>query len=350
MMPVPVVGTQTGPQYAVNINSCLDIIDQHDHTSGKGLQVPTAGININADLAFNGYKLTGLNALTDIDTQGSALNAVTYPKSVYVTGGDGDLYFNDDNGNQIQLTASGAVAGTPGSITGLVSPATATYSTGSETFKWSSHGANDKPALMDCGSLKIRETVNAGNGITIAPDASISSDYSLTLPAAPPASQAALLINNSGVVSAPIPSIQVSSSCAAFTTTNTSFTAVTNLSVSITTNGRPVVIALVGDDSDQSLKGFSAYQTAGGGLNSVTADGRIGLLRDSTYIAYDGVYARVEVTGTANLDGVQSNAVNNIYFIDTPAAGTYTYSVKVRRATGTSVSMRYMKLMAYEIK
>ena len=38
-LPVPVVGQDPGPDWANNINSSLGILDQHDHTPGKGIQI-----------------------------------------------------------------------------------------------------------------------------------------------------------------------------------------------------------------------------------------------------------------------------------------------------------------------
>ena len=52
-LPVPVVGTDPGPDWANNINACLSVIDQHNHTSGQGVPIPSAGLNINSDLPFN---------------------------------------------------------------------------------------------------------------------------------------------------------------------------------------------------------------------------------------------------------------------------------------------------------
>lgn len=38
-MPVPVVGTDPGPDWANNINACLSIIDSHNHSTGQGAPV-----------------------------------------------------------------------------------------------------------------------------------------------------------------------------------------------------------------------------------------------------------------------------------------------------------------------
>jgi hypothetical protein len=44
-MPVPVVGTDPGPDWANNLNACLSIIDGHNHTTGEGAPIPFAGLS-----------------------------------------------------------------------------------------------------------------------------------------------------------------------------------------------------------------------------------------------------------------------------------------------------------------
>ena len=53
-LPIPVVGVDPGPDWALNINSCLTIIDSHDHSCGKGVQITPNGLNINSTLTVNG--------------------------------------------------------------------------------------------------------------------------------------------------------------------------------------------------------------------------------------------------------------------------------------------------------
>lgn len=50
---IPTVGSTPGPTWATMLNTAFTTIDAHDHTSGKGIRVPSSGININADLDFN---------------------------------------------------------------------------------------------------------------------------------------------------------------------------------------------------------------------------------------------------------------------------------------------------------
>lgn len=63
-MTIPTPGVTPGPTYATNISNDLSIIDAHNHTAGNGVQVPTAGININAVLPFNGFGASGFNSCT----------------------------------------------------------------------------------------------------------------------------------------------------------------------------------------------------------------------------------------------------------------------------------------------
>ena len=134
-----------GDVWGEEINSNSDIVDGHNHASGKGVPIPSAGININDDLPFGSNRATQLggivlrDAVADDDDLGA-----TYRKSK-------DLYFTDGDGNNVRITANGAVAGTPGSIAGLTSPAAATYSSGDGTFTWEQD--TNTPAPMDSGPV-----------------------------------------------------------------------------------------------------------------------------------------------------------------------------------------------------
>lgn len=197
-MPLPVPTVQIGPDYAVNINSSLTIVDQHDHSTGKGVPINPSGLNINSDLAFGNNNLTGVRS-TRYQTQASPISLGTDLGCTYVSGVD--LYFNDRNGNQIRLTASGGVAGSPGSIGNLTSPASVTYISNTQTYIFQASTAT--PGNIDCGYIILRENVANGSGITFKPSASIASDYEVTWPASLPASTALpkiMTINNSGQI------------------------------------------------------------------------------------------------------------------------------------------------------
>lgn len=195
-LPVPTVGVESGPDWATDINACMTQIDSHNHTSGAGVQVPTTGLNINADLTFAGYNATNLKSAR-FTAQTSPLSSGADLGCAYVSGVD--FYYNDVNGNQIRLTQAGSIAGAPGSIAGLLSPASATYVAGNSTFVWQS--GVTIPANMDMGSAILRNISAGSKGMTIAPPAAMVADTTVTFPSIP-AAKAFLAMDNAGTITA----------------------------------------------------------------------------------------------------------------------------------------------------
>ncbi len=197
LLPIPGVGLTSGPLYATDVNNCLTLVDSHDHTTGKGVQLTPAALNINAALPLNNNNLITARSVR-FQVQSAALALAADIGCLYVTGVD--LYYNDISGNQVRLTQSGAVAGTPGSIANLVSPASATYVSGSQTFVWQS--AANTPANMDGGSFIFRNVTASSKGATVSAPAALAADYSLVLPTLP-AAQSFMTLDASGNMAAP---------------------------------------------------------------------------------------------------------------------------------------------------
>lgn len=179
-MPIPGVGITSGPQWASDVNSCLSIIDAHTHIPGYGVPIPTSGININADFPFNNFNVTTARSYR-FTPQLVVLSDPTDIGCLYEVGVD--LYYNDGSGNNVRITQGGGVAGTPGSIGGLVSPASATYVSADSTFVWQS--AANTPAYMDSASVILRNLTANSKGLTIDPPAAMASDFTITLPSLP---------------------------------------------------------------------------------------------------------------------------------------------------------------------
>lgn len=196
LLPVPVVGVAPGPAYATDVNSCLTIIDGHDHTPGFGVQITPSGLNISSDLTMAQNNLTNIRSLR-LYPQNAPLAGVSDLGCIYESGVD--LYYNDGNGNQVRITQSGGVAGTTGSIANLTSPASATYVSGSATFVWQSDV--NTPANMDGASYILRNLVASSKGLTLAPPNSMASDYTIVLPTLP-ASTLPVSISSGGTMSA----------------------------------------------------------------------------------------------------------------------------------------------------
>jgi len=113
---LPVVLDTIGPDYAEMVNDALEVVDLHDHTSGKGKRVPSAGLDINADLNFAGYKPYNLKS-TQFSNQVAALTGAANALSVHTY--SGDLYYTNGAGNSVQITSGGSLLATPGATTAL---------------------------------------------------------------------------------------------------------------------------------------------------------------------------------------------------------------------------------------
>jgi len=114
---LPEVGITPGPSWATLLNAAFARVDIHDHSTGKGLLIPTAGLNLNADVPFNTYKVINAGSLNL--TQQSAddgLSSTVYNKN-------GDLFYKNGsgavvkitNGSGLNLSATGGFGGDYGS-------------------------------------------------------------------------------------------------------------------------------------------------------------------------------------------------------------------------------------------
>lgn len=369
---LPGVGLTFGPQWASDLNASLTLIDSHDHSSGQGVQINPSGMDINTDLSFNNNNAIALRS-TNFQVQASPLALPADVGCLYVSGVD--LYYNDELGNQIQITSSGHVNAGAGSITGLVSPASASYISGSQTFVWQSNV--NTAADMDMGSITLRKLTASSPGITISPPSSLSSSYTITLPAAPPVATSFLRMNTSGIVAADVVvdgttivisggvmsatvagpgsitgsqiaahtitesnlelrptsatatagQIAVSTGSGSFSTNSTSFVDVTGTSVTLVTTGRPVHISL---------------QTATGG-GGITAEHI-----DFQFLVNGVAYNQ----SSAQVSGVNADwAASMIQALATGlSANTYTIKFQVAVGSGAStVLVNNVFLLAYEI-
>src|ERR1700722_5805524 len=119
-LPIPVVGVDPGPDYANNLDSCLTLIDGHNHSPGYGVLINPDGLDINTDLTMNQNNLTNVRSIRFFPQSAplSLVTDITCLYSVTESGSNGDLWYNDASGNQIQITKTGAVLAT---ISALIS-------------------------------------------------------------------------------------------------------------------------------------------------------------------------------------------------------------------------------------
>lgn len=370
-LPIPQVGNEDGPQYAQDVNDSFTLVDQHNHSAGYGVPVNPSGLDINSDLSMGGNNLFNARSLR-LAPQSALLSGSDDIGCVYESGVD--LYYNDGLGNQIRITQSGAVAGTPGSIANLTPPASASYSSGTSTFVWQS--AANTPANMDAASYIFRNLVANSKGLTLSPPNAMAADYTITLPVLPASQKIMTLdaagsmaaaysvdnatievssniiqVKNQGITQAKLApratgttvaagGVAVSASSGSFLTTSNTPVAVTNLSVTITTLGRPVSIALASSGAINSYVGADSTVTE-------TATGIYYVYRDGVEIyRYEVNSSASTAAGTTRIR-VPSSSIN---VLDLVAAGTYLYEIfTARDSNTTSSSVFESKLIVYEI-
>jgi hypothetical protein len=197
---LPTVTVTPGPVWANNINTALTVVDGHNHTAGSGVLIPTAGLNINADLSFAANNATNLRSVR-LSNTGGVISGANDLACIYSSGGD--LYWNSGAGIPVQLTIGGALNATSiGGIGGdyTTSGASVSYSSLNQTFTfWQSSGVS---ALMDMGTIKLHP-IGSSFYTQIQANGSLSANYTVTLPVSLPASQKFMTLDASGNIGAP---------------------------------------------------------------------------------------------------------------------------------------------------
>lgn len=361
-LPDPLV--TLGPLWAQELNTAFGVIDNHDHSSGKGLPVTPAGLNINAALTFNTKSATDLG-LARFTSLGAVLVGLLDKNQVYVV--NGELYYQDGSGTNVQITAAGSVniAGV-GGISGLSGTTAAlTYSNSLKTFILTQDSGIS--AKLDTGRVTIRDEVGSANGVTLKSPSSLAGSYTLTLPAALPASTKILTVTSGGVVgaaydvdgstlevssnslrlkdagitTAKIGDAQVSrakvvtlgrglsSSCGVYNSGSTGvLQTVTNLSQAVTLAGGDVLVSLQPDGT-----------TGGSNISNGALSWTLHVYRDASEIA------RFNMPASA----VVASESITLQFTDTAGtSGAATFAIKINDGGG-AVSLRNYKLAVREL-
>ena len=194
---LPSPSVTVGPTWATELNTALGLVDSHDHTYGHGARVPSSGLNINADVGCNDTNLTALRSVR-FQAQTLPLGLAADLGCLYVNGVD--LYYNDGSGNQIPITAAGALsAASLGGISGLVAPAAVTYVAGAKQYTFSANTGTVVAGAVDVGPVTVRQAnTAAAKGVTLQSYPALAADYAITLPAAVPASTVPVMMDSSG--------------------------------------------------------------------------------------------------------------------------------------------------------
>lgn len=121
----------------------------------------------------------------------------------------------------------------------------------------------------------------------------------------------------------------VSSSCGSFSTTSTTLVDVTNLSVTLTTTGRPILVKVIPDAIGESSIGIVTPT-----LGVVNFE----FYRDSTKIGNHVILAQDDL-----------KLPTSLFTVDFPSPGTYTFKLKAKKdALATYATLNACKLFVIE--
>jgi hypothetical protein len=188
------------------VNAALAVIGAHDHAPGNGTQVPSDGIDIDANLPFNTFAATGLLAVEFMPTATSTVSG--FAGAFFINSADSNLYYRNTSGTNIQVTngATLNVAAFTGGIGGDYSSVGALFSFDDAT---DSYWAQQQLVLgvrawagLRVGNVDIyQQAASITNRVRLNSPAALAASYALTLPAALGGSTLALQISSAGVMS-----------------------------------------------------------------------------------------------------------------------------------------------------
>jgi hypothetical protein len=375
---LPTVSQTPGPQWASIINSDLTLIDQHDHTPGFGAPIPVAALNINDSLAFGNNAATGVGYL-----QFNPQTAAAATSSLYVDG-NGDFFYNNSLGGQVQITSGGGLAALRGRITNLPS-GTAAVAFSSGAGKYTFTKATNEGAVLDSGPIILRTGAAGSNGVGIVPHPS-TANYALQLPPSLPGNPNLLLgCSTLGVMSFLITDSSLSLTSSLLSVAPSGITA-----TQLATNSVQTAKIQDGAVTYAKLQAANCVVPSGGGVGILTSLTYQGLLVSSATINVvagrpliltcmsndnglggneafftvngpDVVYLRFAAIGLSPVGGCYfggTGSAGTISYppsmlsavIASPTAGLYSFYLEGKSgAAFTSLSYSNIKVVAYQI-
>lgn len=185
--------------WGTELNTLLeDLVDPHDHTSGKGARIPSAGLDIDANISIATYNLTSVGGLA------FASSPAVAPTSLGLYIASNELIWVTSGGTTVQLT-NGAALNTSllGGITGdyTSTDADVEYVDAEKAYEFKQDEGPDHWANLKVGNVYVFEpTSGITNAVGLKSPTSLASAYDITLPAALPAATELLTMTSAGVL------------------------------------------------------------------------------------------------------------------------------------------------------
>jgi hypothetical protein len=154
LLDLPTVSTTLGPEWATMLNTLLELVDEHDHSTDKGAKVTPAGILINAALDFVNQQVQNAASL---GMQDKSVADTAHVGSLQRIGGN--LWWITPAGASVQLTSGSAVV-----AVGSGALSTSTPSSWPHTVLTSETAT---VLLIDCSSARTINLPAASNAMYV---------------------------------------------------------------------------------------------------------------------------------------------------------------------------------------
>lgn len=199
--------------WATYLTALFALIDQHDHSTGKGVKVPVASLSINADLPMSSagtyYAVKDAKAI-DFQPQAAA-GMASYAGALFVNSADNELYWRTTSGTNVKLTSGstlnvsllGTIGGDYGAIGALID-----YDDPTDTYRFRQQVATlvRQYARIAHSDVDLYEYAAAGvtpvpsNRVRLRSPAALAASYTVTFPAAVPASKVVVQMDSAGTL------------------------------------------------------------------------------------------------------------------------------------------------------
>lgn len=195
----PTLGADSGA-WDDKINACFANYDDHDHTTGKGLAITVAALDIDDDLPMGGHFISGLGKVS--------FTAIAAPstgsKSLFVNTSDNELYWRTNGGTNVKLTSGTSINTTlVGGIVGDYTSVSAevAFDDANDRYTFKQNSATGW-ARLAAGEVRIYETGTSDSVyVGHAAAAGLAVSYTVTWPAAVAAETVIPTVDSSGNVS-----------------------------------------------------------------------------------------------------------------------------------------------------
>ena len=194
----------TSDVWGTVLNTLLGLVENHDHTSGKGMSITTEALSIDADLSWASHAITAMSALAFTEVAESAV--IGYNDALFVNWSDHNLYFRNQGGTDVQITDGNTLnISIVGGIGGDYSTVGALFSYDDSTKRYlaQQEGSPRPWAGFATGDLDLyQKAASIANKVTLKSPSSLAASYTMTFPTAVPAATSIMQMSAAGVVTA----------------------------------------------------------------------------------------------------------------------------------------------------